>query len=173
MVDVYEQLTGRIPVKYIGDQWLLFAEGFYLLNKEYIQKFKRLVDLIVSAICLVMTAPLMGLITRGIRLESSGPILYRQKRVGKGEQNFAILKFRTMREDAEAGGVRWASESDPRVTRVGRWLRLIHMDELPQLWNVFKGDMSLIGPRPERPEFVKMLRSEVPYYFVRHSASRA
>ena len=169
MVDVYEELTGRIPVKYIGDQWLLFADGFYLLHKEYTQKIKRLMDLTISGIMLIMTAPLMALITLGIRLESPGPILYRQTRVGKKEQNFVILKFRTMREDAEDGGVRWASENDPRVTKLGKWLRLTHIDELPQLWNVFMGDMSLIGPRPERPEFVKLLQDEVPYYFVRHS----
>ena len=169
MVDVYEELTGRIPVKYIGDQWLLFADGFYLLHKEYTQKIKRLMDLAISGILLIMTAPLMVMITLGIRLESPGPILYRQTRVGKKEQNFVILKFRTMREGAEDGGVRWASENDPRVTKLGKWLRLIHMDELPQLWNVFMGDMSLIGPRPERPEFVKLLQDEVPYYVVRHS----
>jgi sugar transferase (PEP-CTERM system associated) len=169
MVDVYEELTGRIPVKYIGDQWLLFAEGFYLLHKEYTQKIKRIMDLTISGIMLIVTAPLMALITLGVRLESPGPILYRQVRVGKKEQNFVILKFRTMREDAEENGIRWAAENDPRVTKLGKWLRLTHIDELPQLWNVFKGDMSLIGPRPERPEFVTLLQNEVPYYFVRHS----
>ena len=111
----------------------------------------------------------MTLIACGIRLESSGPVFFTQKRVGKGEQIFTILKFRTMREDAEPRGAMWASERDSRVTRVGRLLRLTHIDELPQIWNVVRGDMSLIGPRPERPEFVQMLNKEIPYYFVRHS----
>jgi sugar transferase (PEP-CTERM system associated) len=169
MADIYELITGRIPVHYIEDQWLLFAEGFYLLNQEYMQKLKRLMDLIISGIILLITAPLMALISIAIRLDSTGPVLFTQTRLGKQEKDFLILKFRTMCKDAETDGAKWASEMDPRVTRVGRWLRLTHIDELPQLWNVIKGDMSLIGPRPERPEFVTMLQKEIPYYFVRHS----
>jgi len=168
--DVFEQLTGRIPVQQIADQWLLFAEGFYLLQKEYMRKFKRLVDLAVSALVLIFTGPLLGLAALAIRLESPGPVLYTQERVGKGQQTFTIYKFRSMRHKAEATtGVKWAAENDSRVTRVGKWLRLTHIDELPQIWNIFKGDMSFVGPRPERPEFVRMLEKEVPYYFVRHS----
>ncbi|HVN95523.1 MAG TPA: sugar transferase [Syntrophorhabdaceae bacterium] len=169
MADVYEELTGRIPVRNIGDQWLLFAEGFYLLHKEYIQKFKRLMDLITSGLFLLFIAPLMGLIALAVKLDSPGPVLYSQRRMGKGQQIFTIYKFRSMRHDAETEGVRWAQEKDPRVTKIGRFLRLTHMDEIPQIWNIFKGDMSLVGPRPERPEFVALLEKEVPYYFARHS----
>jgi sugar transferase (PEP-CTERM system associated) len=169
MADVYEQLTGRIPVRYVGDQWLLFSEGFGLLHKEYLQKLKRLVDVVASSLLLLLTAPLFGLAALAIRFDSPGPVFYRQERVGKGQRIFTIYKFRSMRKDAEKTGARWASERDPRITRVGRWLRLTHIDELPQIWNVFKGDMSLVGPRPERPEFVQLLEQRVPYYSVRHS----
>jgi sugar transferase (PEP-CTERM system associated) len=169
--DVFEQLTGRIPVEHIADQWLLFAEGFSILHKEYVQKLKRLIDLVVSAFVLVLTGPLVGLVTLAIRLESPGPVLYGQERVGKGQRTFTIYKFRSMRHNAEVSGAKWATEKDPRVTRVGRWLRLTHIDELPQIWNIFKGDMSFVGPRPERPEFVRILEKEIPYYFVRHSVS--
>jgi sugar transferase (PEP-CTERM system associated) len=167
--DIFEKLTGRIPVKHIADQWLLFADGFYLLHKEYMRKFKRLTDLVVSATVLLVTAPLLGLAALAIRLESPGPIMYTQERVGKSQQTFTIYKLRSMRHNAEASGARWAEKKDPRVTRVGKWLRLTHIDELPQIWNIFKGDMSFVGPRPERPEFVKVLEQEVPYYFIRHS----
>lgn len=167
--DVFEELTRRIPVQHIADQWLLFARGFSLLHKEYMRKFKRLMDIAASALVLIVTAPLIGLTALAIRLESPGPVLYTQERVGKGQQKFTIYKFRSMRHNAEATGIRWASENDPRVTRVGKWLRLTHIDEIPQVWNIFKGDMSFVGPRPERPEFVEMLEREVPYYLVRHS----
>ncbi len=166
---VVERLTGRIPVQNIADQWLLFADGFYLLHKEYIRKIKRLMDMAVSATVLVVTSPLLGLAALAIRLESPGPILYTQQRIGKGNQTFTIYKFRSMRHNAEIDGAMWASQKDSRVTRVGKWLRLTHIDELPQIWNIFKGDMSFVGPRPERPEFVTMLEEKVPYYFVRHS----
>lgn len=169
MPNVVEQLTGRIPVQNIADQWLLFADGFYLLHKEYIRKVKRLMDMVVSATVLVVTSPLLGLATLAIRLESPGPVLYTQERIGKGNQTFTIYKFRSMRHNAETNGARWASQKDSRVTRVGKWLRLTHIDELPQIWNIFKGDMSFVGPRPERPEFVTMLDEKIPYYFVRHS----
>ena len=169
MADVYEELTGRIPVRNIGDQWLLFAEGFYLLHKEYIQRLKRIVDLMASGLILILTAPIIGLAALAIRIDSPGPIFYSQKRVGKGQKVFSIYKFRSMRNDAEVGGAQWASEKDPRITRIGRLLRLTHVDEIPQIWNIFTGDMSLVGPRPERPEFVEILEKEIPYYFVRHS----
>ncbi|OPY00320.1 MAG: UDP-N-acetylgalactosamine-undecaprenyl-phosphate N-acetylgalactosaminephosphotransferase [Syntrophorhabdus sp. PtaB.Bin006] len=169
MADVYEQLTGRIPVRYIGDQWLLFAEGFYLLRKEYIQRLKRLMDFAVSGLLLFLTAPAMALIAIAVRMESPGPVFYRQVRVGKSEKPFTIYKFRSMRLDSETGGAQWAAERDPRVTRIGRVLRITHLDELPQMWNIFNGDMSIVGPRPERPEFVKLLEEQIPYYAVRHS----
>lgn len=169
MVDVYEELTGRIPIQFIVDQWLLFADGFSLLHNDYMQKVKRLVDVSLSALLLLLTAPLLGITALAIRLESEGPIIYKQKRVGKGGKIFTIFKFRSMAKDAERGGARWAARGDTRVTRIGRWLRLTHIDELPQIWNVFNGDMSLIGPRPERPEFVEGLEEKIPYYGMRHS----
>lgn len=169
MANVYEQLTGRIPVGNIGDQWLLFAEGFYVLHKDYIQRIKRLIDLVVSCAILALTAPLIGLTAIAIRIDSPGPVFYNQERVGKGQKVFNIYKFRSMFRDAESGKARWADEKDPRVTRVGRFIRLTHIDEIPQIWNIFKGDMSLVGPRPERSEFVKVLENEIPYYFVRNT----
>lgn len=169
MADVYEQLTGRIPVRNIGDQWLLFAEGFYVLHKEYIQKLKRLFDLAASSLLLLLAAPLIGLVALAIRMDSPGPVLYSQSRVGKGQKVFTIYKFRSMHQNAETGKARWAAEKDPRVTRIGRLLRLTHIDEIPQIWNVITGEMSLVGPRPERPEFIKVLENEIPYYFVRHT----
>jgi sugar transferase (PEP-CTERM system associated) len=169
MADVYEELTGRIPIQFIVDQWLLFADGFRLLHSDYMQKIKRLIDVSCSALLLLLTAPLLGTTALAIRFESEGPIIYRQRRVGKGGRVFTIYKFRSMSVDAETGGARWAAKGDVRVTRIGKWLRLTHIDELPQIWNVFNGDMSLVGPRPERPEFVRKLEERIPYYSTRHS----
>ena len=169
MADVYEELSGRIPIRFIADQWLLSAEGFSLLHKEYVQKIKRLIDIVFSGLLLLLTAPLFGISALAVRLSSPGPVFYKQERVGRGRKLFTIYKFRSMRENAESGGARWAAEKDPRVTGVGHLLRLTHVDELPQIWNVFRGDMSVIGPRPERPEFVRVLEDAVPYYAVRHT----
>ena len=169
MPTVYERLTGRVPVRHIEDEWLLFAEGFYLLSKEYVQKLKRLMDIGVSGLLLLGLTPLMILTALAIRLDSPGPIFYRQTRVGKGGKCFTVSKFRSMCRNAESQGAQWAKKEDPRVTRVGRWIRLLRIDEIPQLVNVFRGEMSLIGPRPERPEFVKELEKVIPYYGVRHS----
>lgn len=169
MADVYEALTGRIPVGSIGDQWLLFSQGFYLLRADYVQKLKRLMDFMVSGLILFAMSPILSLAFIAIKLDSPGPVFYTQKRVGKDSKVFTIFKFRSMQYRAEEEGVQWAREKDPRVTRVGRILRLTHIDELPQIWNIFKGEMSLVGPRPERPEFVGILEKKVPYYFVRHT----
>ena len=169
MADVYETLTGRIPIGSIGDQWLLFTHGFYLLRADYIQKLKRLTDFIASGLILLAMSPIIGLTFLAIRLESPGPVFYTQQRVGKDRKLFTIYKFRSMRFQAEESGAQWAKEKDPRVTRVGRILRLTHIDEIPQIWNIFKGEMSLVGPRPERPEFVDVLEKQLPYYFVRHT----
>lgn len=171
MPTLYERLTGRVPVNYIEDEWLLFADGFYLLSKEYVQKFKRLIDFALSSLMLLFFSPIMALTALAIRLDSSGPVFYRQDRVGKGGKVFSVVKFRSMVANAEAHGPQWASKKDARITRVGRWIRLFRIDEVPQLWNVFKGEMSLVGPRPERPNFVKKLDALLPYYAVRHSVS--
>ena len=112
---------------------------------------------------------MLGLAFAAIKLDSPGPVFYTQKRVGKDGEIFTIYKFRSMQYRAEEHGARWAEKKDPRVTRAGKLLRLTHIDELPQIWNIFKGEMSLVGPRPERPEFVELLEKELPYYFVRHT----
>jgi exopolysaccharide biosynthesis polyprenyl glycosylphosphotransferase len=169
MPTVFEQLTGRVPVQHIEDHWFLFADGFYLLSKDYVQKLKRLMDIIVSGGMLLCTAPMMALVAIAIRLDSSGPVFYKQTRVGKGGRIFTVWKFRSMTQNAESHGAVWAVKKDPRITRIGRVIRLCRIDELPQIWNVFRGDMSLVGPRPERPEFVRELEKKIPYYFVRHS----
>jgi exopolysaccharide biosynthesis polyprenyl glycosylphosphotransferase len=129
---------------------------------------KRLFDVAVAGLALLVTAPVMGLIALAIRIEDRGPVFYRQRRMGLDGVAFSILKFRSMAVDAEAAGARWAEKDDPRRTRVGRWIRAWSLDELPQLWNVLRGDMSLVGPRPERPEFVALFRSEYPHYMLRH-----
>jgi len=167
--NLYERLTDRVPVQYIEDQWLLFADGFYLISKPYVQKLKRLIDLGFSSLMLVATFPLALTVALAIRLDSPGPVFYRQERTGKNNRVFTVWKFRSMCANAEAQGAKWAQKRDPRITRVGRWLRIFRIDELPQIWNVFKGEMSLVGPRPERPEFVRELNRQIPYYTVRHT----
>jgi sugar transferase (PEP-CTERM system associated) len=165
---LYERFGGRVPVQHVVDQWLLSSDGFHLLSRDYIQKIKRVLDCVVSGLLLALFAPLMVVIALAIRLESPGPVFYRQNRVGRGGEVFSVFKFRSMRQDAEKQGAQWAREKDPRVTRVGRYIRALRFDELPQILNIFRGDMSLVGPRPERPEFVEHLETAIPYYSVRH-----
>jgi exopolysaccharide biosynthesis polyprenyl glycosylphosphotransferase len=166
---LYERFTGRVPVELVEDQWLLSADGFHLLFREYMQRVKRILDFSVSGVLLLFCAPLMALTALAIALESPGRVFYSQDRVGLGGKVFRVYKFRSMRFDAEAGGVQWAQKHDARITRVGRWIRVFRIDELPQLWNIFKGDMSVVGPRPERPEFVHELETAIPYYSARHT----
>jgi exopolysaccharide biosynthesis polyprenyl glycosylphosphotransferase len=168
-VDVYEKLTGRIPVGYIKDEnWFLKLPGFAVSGASYGEKIKRIMDVAISGPLLALSLPLWPVISLLIKLDSRGPILYRQKRIGRNESIFLLHKFRSMIEAAEEDRPLWASADDRRITRVGRLLRAIHADELPQLWNVLRGDMSLVGPRPERPEFVEALKKEIPYYSLRH-----
>ncbi|MCD6307215.1 MAG: sugar transferase [Deltaproteobacteria bacterium] len=169
MPTIYEELTGAIPVEHLRRDWLLFADGFTLLSKQYVRKIKRIIDVISSGILIIVSAPIMMLTAIAIRCESRGPVFFRQKRVGKDGKIFLVLKFRSMIEGAENNGAAWAVENDPRVTRVGRIIRLLRIDELPQILNVFHGEMSLVGPRPERPEFVKELEARIPFYSIRHS----
>jgi lipopolysaccharide/colanic/teichoic acid biosynthesis glycosyltransferase len=129
---------------------------------------QRAIDVIASVVLLVGLAPVLAIAACAIAVTSPGPVVYRQLRVGLGGRSFTMLKFRTMRQGSERDGPRWAEENDPRVTRLGRWLRRSHLDELPQLVNVVRGDMSLVGPRPERPEFVDRLVDEIPGYHLRH-----
>jgi exopolysaccharide biosynthesis polyprenyl glycosylphosphotransferase len=168
---LYQRLAAKLPVQYIDDQWLLSSEGFNLLSRGFVQKVKRILDVIFSAFLLLLTGPLMLVTALAIHLDSPGPIFYRQQRVGKRCKVFTVHKFRSMVYNAEVHGAEWAKKRDPRVTRVGRFIRFCRIDEIPQLWNVFIGNMSLVGPRPERPEFVKVLDSQIPYYSIRHTVS--
>ena len=159
----YEQLTGKIMLEGLRKSWLVFSEGFVVSRGTLFAK--RLLDLVAATAGLVVAAPLLALTALTVRLESPGPVLFRQERVGRGGEVFTLWKFRSMRQDAEKVGVpQWAAKQDPRVTRVGRFLRTTRLDELPQLWNVLVGDMSLVGPRPERQHFVSMLVAESPFY---------
>jgi exopolysaccharide biosynthesis polyprenyl glycosylphosphotransferase len=162
-------MTGRLLLEDLRPSWLIFSQGF---NKpRLLSNTKRIGEAVMAAGLLAITAPLLALIALAVRLDSRGPALYGQTRVGERGRTFALLKFRTMREDAEAiTGPVWASGAwDPRVTRIGRFLRKVRLDELPQLLNVLRGEMSFVGPRPERPHFVEKLRAVIPYYDERHS----
>ncbi len=163
----YEHLTGKILVEKINPSWLIFGEGF---QKSFITLIsKRIVGIILSIIGLILTSPILLLTAILIKIESPGPVFFKQVRVGKDGKNFVLVKFRSMRVDAEKYGAQWAQKNDPRVTKVGRIIRKLRIDEIPQMWNVLKGEMSFVGPRPERPEFVKELAKIIPYYEQRHA----
>ncbi len=164
----FERENGHLQIDSMNASWMILAEGFHQgIVRDTI---KRLFDLLVSAAMLVVTLPIMALAALLIKLESPGPVLYRQERVGQGGNNFTILKFRSMCVDAEKDGKpRWAGQNDSRVTLTGRFIRRTRIDELPQVFNVFFGDMSFVGPRPERPYFVQDLTQKIPYYGVRHT----
>jgi sugar transferase (PEP-CTERM system associated) len=162
-----EKISGKIDVDNIYPSWLIFSDGFQL-NAAFVL-VRRAISVMVSLACLLVVLPIIPLVILAIKATSPGPALYRQKRVGRNGQVFHCYKFRTMRPDAEADrGPTWADDDDPRITPVGRWLRKTRLDEIPQLWNVLKGDMGFVGPRPERPEFVEWLTREIPYYHLRH-----
>jgi sugar transferase (PEP-CTERM system associated) len=158
----YEQLTGKIMVEGLRKSWLIFSDGFVVSRGTLFAK--RLLDLLFAAVGLILALPFMLLVALAVRLDSPGPVFFRQERVGRGGRAFTLWKFRSMRTDAEAAGARWAVAGDPRVTRVGRFIRKTRLDELPQLWNVLVGDMSLVGPRPERRMFVDQLKEQCLWY---------
>ena len=164
-----EHMVNRLPVGQLSAEWLLTEDGFSLNTRGSLRRLKRAADVAASLGLIVLTLPILLLACLAIRLESPGPIIYSQRRVGLFGQVFTVLKLRSMRTDAEKNGAVWALKNDPRVTRVGRFIRKTRIDELPQLWNVLKGDMSLVGPRPERPEFVAQLEHAIPFYNVRHA----
>lgn len=167
-VTFYETLTGKILAKQTNPSWLIFSEGFR--RRKLTLWGKRFIDIVLSAVGLVIFLPLMLLIAVASKVTSKGPVFFRQVRVGQWEKPIIVIKFRTMREDAEAlTGPVWAEKDDPRITKGGKLLRTWRLDELPQLWNVLKGEMSFVGPRPERPVFVKELKAKLPYYAERHS----
>jgi sugar transferase (PEP-CTERM system associated) len=165
----YERLTGKILVNNLRPSWLVFSQGFR--KPRLLLSSKAAAEFVVAALLIAAISPLLALLGLFIKLESRGPIFYRQERVGEKGRVFDLIKFRTMRVDAEAAtGPVWAPAGpDPRVTRVGRWLRKARLDELPQLLNVLRGEMSFVGPRPERPHFVEQFRRIIPYYDERHS----
>ena len=166
--DVYESITGKVPIESIRLSWLLFSPGSHVSRLFLI--YKRFTSVVISIVGLLLSLPLVPFVILAIKLSSPGRILYWQNRVGRDDRVFRCYKFRTMRSDAEADtGPTWAEDGDLRVTPVGRLLRNTRIDEIPQLWNVLKGDMSLVGPRPERPEFVAALNEKIPYYHLRHS----
>jgi sugar transferase (PEP-CTERM system associated) len=164
----FEKTLGQIRIDYVNAGWLIFGDGF---NQGAYRTFvKRLFDLVAASLLILFSAPIMLAAALLIRFESRGPIFYRQERVGLDGRTFWVTKFRSMREDAEKDGKpRWASANDDRITRVGAVMRKTRIDELPQLFNVLKGEMSLVGPRPERPYFVEKLTQDIPFYAVRHS----
>jgi sugar transferase (PEP-CTERM system associated) len=163
-----ERMTGRIDLNSPNQKsWLIFSDGF-VFNHFY-DGVRRTIDILAGGSLLVFMAPLLLLVALAVKIDSRGPAIYSQERVGRRGRIFKIYKFRSMIAEAEQDGVAvWASPRDPRITRVGRWIRLTRLDELPQFFNVFKGDMSLIGPRPERPLFVEELCASIPFYNERH-----
>ncbi|MGE3511229.1 MAG: TIGR03013 family XrtA/PEP-CTERM system glycosyltransferase [Vicinamibacterales bacterium] len=163
---MYERLTGKLLLDDIKPSWLIFSDGFHVSRTTRV--VKRLLDTICAGVGLILASPLALLTMLAIRLDSTGDVLYRQERVGRGGRIFTLYKFRSMRADAEHGVPVWARENDDRVTRIGRLIRKARLDEIPQLWNVLRGDMSLVGPRPERPFFVSQLAEQIPFYMERH-----
>jgi len=165
----YEVVDGKIPVNSLTDEWFINTSFIGSKSDIYNSNIKRLADLSVSIIGTIISIPIIIIAAILIKLESVGPIFYWQKRVGLNHSIFEMVKLRSMNINAEINGAVWATDDDPRVTRVGKIIRKLRIDELPQFWNVLKGDLSLIGPRPERPEFVELLTEKIPYYTLRHT----
>ncbi|MGA9070784.1 MAG: TIGR03013 family XrtA/PEP-CTERM system glycosyltransferase [Terracidiphilus sp.] len=161
-----ERLSGKLPLDGLNPSTLIFTDGFRMSPSQ--QLFRRLLSFVVSLTALLICLPFIPFIILAVRLSSPGPVFFTQTRVGQRGQLFTAIKFRTMRQDAEAQGAVWASQNDPRVTPVGGFMRKTRLDEIPQLWNVLRGEMAFVGPRPERPEFVQWLSQEIPYYDLRH-----
>ena len=161
-----ERLSGLLPIDGLNPSALIFTQGFNI--RTSLQFGRRLISIAISSIALTVCLPILPFLILAVRLSSPGPIFFRQVRVGFRGKPFTIYKFRTMRQDAEAKGAVWATKNDPRVTPLGRFMRKTRLDEIPQLWNVLRGDMGFVGPRPERPEFVQWLVKEIPYYNLRH-----
>jgi sugar transferase (PEP-CTERM system associated) len=163
----YERMTGRIIHERLSPSWLILSDGFR--KSTMLVWIKRLIDVVVSLVSVILCLPLFALVSLAIWLESGSPILFRQQRTGLRGRSFEMLKFRSMFNNAEDAGPQWASDGDNRITRVGKWIRKFRIDELPQVINVLRGEMSIVGPRPERPEFVSMLEEQIPFYGLRHS----
>lgn len=169
MPSLFEELTGKLPVKHLNDIWMAFATFRGIGGSIYVDRLKRVLDIVLSLFGLIITSPIMLITAVAILLESAGGVLYKQTRIGKDGVQFKLIKFRSMSIDAESNGAVWARENDDRVTRIGKFIRKARIDEIPQMYNVLKGEMSFIGPRPERPEFIEHLIQEIPFYSIRHS----
>jgi len=170
MTALYEELTGRVPVEHVGDGWYIALPLNHAATGGFYPLFKRALDIVVATVGLIIFGLLFPFIALAIVLDSPGPLLYIQERVGKGGTTYRVIKLRTMIPEAEKNGEAvWARKSDPRVTRVGWFLRKMRLDELPQFINILRGEMSAVGPRPERPEFVAQLEKQVPFYRMRHA----
>jgi sugar transferase (PEP-CTERM system associated) len=163
----YELVQGKLMLEHMTPSWIIFSSGFH--RTALINVYKRCFDILLSLTGLILSAPVFPLVALAIKLDSPGPLFFTQLRVGNGERPFLLYKFRSMRQDAEKNGAVWAVKNDSRVTAVGRFLRNSRIDEIPQLYNVLKGEMSFIGPRPERPEFVEGLKRDIYYYSKRHT----
>jgi lipopolysaccharide/colanic/teichoic acid biosynthesis glycosyltransferase len=159
--EFYEHAFGRVPVRNVTDAW--FMSVLHLYQRPYTRVAKRSFDIVAATLGLLVTAPLFPLIALLVRC-TGGPVFYRQTRLGEAGRPFSILKFRTMHVNAEAGGAVWAQQQDPRITGIGKVLRRTRLDEIPQLVNVLRGEMAIVGPRPERPEFQELLEEEVPFW---------
>jgi len=164
--ETYETIFKKIPIDFINKTWLL--ENLKSQSDLLYSFVKRFFSIIGSLFVIILTSPVWLIIALAIKIEDRGPIFYKQKRVGLNEKDFYLYKFRSMKEEAEKDGPQWAQKKDNRITRVGRITRRLHLDELPQMINVLKGDISMVGPRPERPTFVKQLKKEIPHYSLRH-----
>ena len=162
-----ERETGRVDLDTVNPSWLIFSDGFSS-SRILSSAAKRLFDIVASLILLTLTFPVIALFALIVKLDSTGPAFFRQQRVGLYGQPFHLIKLRSMRTDAEKDGAKWAEENDPRVTRVGRFIRKVRIDELPQTWSVLKGEMSFVGPRPEVPKFVDDLQEQIAFYGERH-----
>ena len=158
----YEIITNKIPVENIEYDW--FLENLSENSKKAYEIFKRLVDIIFAIIGLIISIPFLPFIILAIKIDSNGPIIFRQIRTGKNGKDFLAMKFRSMVDNAEKNGAQWAEKNDSRITKMGKIMRKTRLDEIPQLINILKGEMSFVGPRPERPEFIEILSKEIPFY---------
>ncbi len=164
---LYERITGRILLERLSPSWLILSDGFR--KSAFVLTTKRAMDIVISLLALVLASPVLVLTALAIFLEDGRPILFRQSRVGLGGEEFTMLKFRSMHKDADKGGAKWASDGDSRITGVGRFIRKFRIDEFPQFWNVLRGEMSLVGPRPEQPYFSHLLEHKIPFFALRHT----
>ena len=169
LLQFYETYENKLPISHLSPKWFLENTGFEIYHNNFNLKAKRLLDLLFALLIGIFAAPVIVLAAILVKLESKGPIFFIQERIGEGNKKFNIVKFRSMTTDAEKDGPQWASKNDNRVTKFGKIMRATRIDELPQLWNVLRGEMSFVGPRPEREYFIQQLEKEIPYYNLRHT----